>query len=190
MRHYLLPSQFQTNVYYLRLLPILLATSLKTAHSLPLSTERPEQFDKSNENLAAWRRRVEVESTIRPAKDRIAGFEGRGSHRTPFASGGSIAGDLIMSSGQRGGAGAACCATTRDGAMKVKRSHSRRECSWGGFAQAKAACGSQASASGRRERVRLRRAGCGSGRLQGRRVRGWCRLRSTGEKWARRFFRR
>jgi hypothetical protein len=33
-----------------------------------------------------WRRRVEVESTIRPAKDRIAGFEGRGSHRTPFAS--------------------------------------------------------------------------------------------------------
>ena len=40
-----------------------------------------------------WRRRVEVESTIRPAKDRIAGFEGRGSHRTPFASGGSIAGE-------------------------------------------------------------------------------------------------
>src|SRR5260370_27631626 len=41
----------------------------------------------------AWRRRVEVESTIRSAKDRIAGFEGRGSHRTPFASGGSIAGE-------------------------------------------------------------------------------------------------
>jgi hypothetical protein len=39
-----------------------------------------------------WRRRVEVESTIRPAKDRIAGFEGRGDHRTPFASGRSIAG--------------------------------------------------------------------------------------------------
>jgi hypothetical protein len=33
-----------------------------------------------------WRRRVEVESTIRPAKDRIAGFEGREGHRTPFAS--------------------------------------------------------------------------------------------------------
>ena len=39
-----------------------------------------------------WRRRVEVESTIRPAKDRIAGFEGRGDHRTPFAPGRSIAG--------------------------------------------------------------------------------------------------
>jgi len=35
---------------------------------------------------------VGVEPTIRPAKDRIAGFEGRGSHRTPFASGESIAG--------------------------------------------------------------------------------------------------
>jgi len=34
-----------------------------------------------------WRRRVEVESTIPSAKDGIAGFEGRGSHRTPFASG-------------------------------------------------------------------------------------------------------
>jgi hypothetical protein len=32
-----------------------------------------------------WRRRVEVESTIRPAKGRIAGFEGREGHRTPFA---------------------------------------------------------------------------------------------------------
>jgi hypothetical protein len=40
-----------------------------------------------------WRKRVGVEPTIRPAKDRIAGFEGRGSHRTPFASGGSIAGE-------------------------------------------------------------------------------------------------
>jgi hypothetical protein len=29
---------------------------------------------------------VEVESTIRPAKGRIAGFEGREGHRTPFAS--------------------------------------------------------------------------------------------------------
>ena len=27
-----------------------------------------------------------VEPTIRPAKDRIAGFEGREDHRTPFAS--------------------------------------------------------------------------------------------------------
>ena len=29
---------------------------------------------------------MEVESTIRPAKGRIAGFEGREGHRTPFAS--------------------------------------------------------------------------------------------------------
>ena len=28
---------------------------------------------------------MEVESTIRPAKGRIAGFEGREGHRTPFA---------------------------------------------------------------------------------------------------------
>jgi hypothetical protein len=36
--------------------------------------------------MTIWRRRVEVESTIRPAKGRIAGFEGREGHRTPFAS--------------------------------------------------------------------------------------------------------
>src|SRR5437879_2510261 len=40
---------------------------------------------KTIESTGLWRRRVEVESTIRPAKDRIAGFEGRGDHRTPFA---------------------------------------------------------------------------------------------------------
>src|SRR5271156_3066706 len=33
-----------------------------------------------------WRRRVEVESTTRSAKERVAGFEGREGHRTPFAS--------------------------------------------------------------------------------------------------------
>jgi len=32
-----------------------------------------------------WRRRVEVESTTRSAKERVAGFEGREGHRTPFA---------------------------------------------------------------------------------------------------------
>jgi len=36
---------------------------------------------------------VGVEPTIRPAKGRIAGFEGRGSHRTPFASTKSITGE-------------------------------------------------------------------------------------------------
>jgi hypothetical protein len=38
-----------------------------------------------------WRKRVGVEPTIRPAKDRITGFEGRESHRTLFASENSIA---------------------------------------------------------------------------------------------------
>jgi hypothetical protein len=37
--------------------------------------------------LKNWRKRVGVEPTIRPAKGRIAGFEGRESHRTLFASG-------------------------------------------------------------------------------------------------------
>ena len=32
-----------------------------------------------------WRKRVGVEPTIRPAKGRIAGFEGREDHRTPCA---------------------------------------------------------------------------------------------------------
>ena len=39
----------------------------------------------SNVESIGWRRRVEVESTIRSAKGRIAGFEGREGHRTPFA---------------------------------------------------------------------------------------------------------
>jgi hypothetical protein len=46
-----------------------------------------------------WRRRVEVESTIRPAKGRIAGFEGREGHRTPFASTSRIA-SLQRTSGE------------------------------------------------------------------------------------------
>ena len=33
-----------------------------------------------------WRKRVGVEPTIRPARGRIAGFEGREGHRTKFAS--------------------------------------------------------------------------------------------------------
>ena len=33
-----------------------------------------------------WRKRVGVEPTIRSAKDRIDGFEGREDHRTLFAS--------------------------------------------------------------------------------------------------------
>jgi hypothetical protein len=34
----------------------------------------------------SWRKRVGVEPTIRSAKDRIDGFEGREDHRTLFAS--------------------------------------------------------------------------------------------------------
>jgi len=34
----------------------------------------------------SWRKRVRVELTTRLAKSRIAGFEGREGHRTPFAS--------------------------------------------------------------------------------------------------------
>jgi hypothetical protein len=37
-----------------------------------------------------WRKRVGVEPTIRPAKGRIAGFEGREDHRTPCASAGVV----------------------------------------------------------------------------------------------------
>src|SRR2546427_3292827 len=48
-------------------------------------------FCKFRESKKVWRRRVVVETTIRPAKDRIAGFESRESHRTLFASGNSIA---------------------------------------------------------------------------------------------------
>ena len=38
---------------------------------------------------------MEVESTIRPAKDRIAGFEGREGHRTPFASAKKYRGEAV-----------------------------------------------------------------------------------------------
>ena len=48
---------------------------------------------KAIESSSIWRKRVGVEPTIRPAKDRITGFEGRESHRTLFASGNSIAWD-------------------------------------------------------------------------------------------------
>src|SRR5690242_21157851 len=40
----------------------------------------------SRSALDGWRKRVGVEPTIRPAKGRIAGFEGREDHRTPCAS--------------------------------------------------------------------------------------------------------
>src|SRR5690348_9824942 len=45
---------------------------------------------------AFWRKRVGVEPTIRLAKSRIAGFEGRDSHRTIFASAQIIRGWLAF----------------------------------------------------------------------------------------------
>jgi hypothetical protein len=47
------------------------------------------RHDISNDRINTgylWRRRVEVESTTRSSKERIAGFEDREGHRTPFAS--------------------------------------------------------------------------------------------------------
>jgi hypothetical protein len=81
-------------------------TSLRIRSSL-VPTEHLETRTGSNPAIAAfchlvffhflqtkeiWRKRVGVEPTIRPAKDRIAGFEGREGHRTNFASGMSISG--------------------------------------------------------------------------------------------------
>jgi len=39
-----------------------------------------------SDSARSWRKRVGVEPTIRSAKDRIDGFEGREDHRTLFAS--------------------------------------------------------------------------------------------------------
>jgi len=55
-----------------------------------------------------WRKRVGVEPTIRPAKDRIAGFEGRERHRTLFASVSSIVERFPVSQGSSGAMGRHC----------------------------------------------------------------------------------
>jgi hypothetical protein len=67
-------------------------------HKLLISLERKwrttaqPKSGKSRVNIGyLWRRRVGVEPTIRSAKERIAGFEGREDHRTLFASVASIA---------------------------------------------------------------------------------------------------
>src|SRR6266852_3918610 len=54
---------------------------------------------KAIESSSIWRKRVGVDPTIRPAKDRITGFEGRESHRTLFASGNSIAWEWWLMTG-------------------------------------------------------------------------------------------
>jgi hypothetical protein len=48
---------------------------------------------KGNRIIGLWRKRVRVELTTRLAESRIAGFEGREGHRTPFASAKSIGAD-------------------------------------------------------------------------------------------------
>jgi hypothetical protein len=49
-------------------------------------TRAPEvSMRQKADHRGSWRRRVEVESTTRSAKERVAGFEGREGHRTPFA---------------------------------------------------------------------------------------------------------
>src|SRR5258708_14397936 len=50
--------------------------------------------------IRIWRKRVGVEPTIRPTKDRITGFEGRESHRTLFASVSSIVERFPVSQGK------------------------------------------------------------------------------------------
>ncbi len=55
-----------------------------------------------------WRKRVGVEPTIRPAKDRIAGFEGRERHRTLFASANSIVSSLQTLKETSGALGSKC----------------------------------------------------------------------------------
>jgi hypothetical protein len=48
--------------------------------------KQPSESRAASTKIVRWRKRVGVEPTIRPAKDRIAGFEDREGHRTPFAS--------------------------------------------------------------------------------------------------------
>ena len=53
----------------------------------PRGTESPAlKAAKISRRGSCWRKRVGVEPTIRTAKDRIDGFEGREDHRTLFAS--------------------------------------------------------------------------------------------------------
>src|SRR6266436_5535653 len=66
---------------------------------LPLLRPRKER---------TWRKRVGVEPTIRPAKDRIAGFEGRERHRTLFASANSIVSSLQTLKETSGALGRKC----------------------------------------------------------------------------------
>ena len=70
---------------------------------------------RATESMGLWRRRVGVEPTIRSAKERIAGFEGRENHRTLFAPGG-----IIEQSGT----------CTSEGFQRLGASVSERLCGW------------------------------------------------------------
>jgi len=105
-----------------RVPPQLLFEALKwnnNSHPQRSYTDTPLAF--LNQIEHNWRKRVGVEPTIRPAKDRIAGFEDRESHRTPFASAESIGvrrGQIQMEKRRR----------RRD--CESKRRPSRRACRW------------------------------------------------------------
>src|SRR5271165_3394657 len=66
------------------------------AGGLPFSAVQSYVQSLSRILLGLWRKRVGVEPTIRLAKSRITGFEGREDHRTLCASGKSIQANLLM----------------------------------------------------------------------------------------------
>src|SRR5882762_547614 len=138
-------------------------TEVKASQYVALFARTPQKM---------WRKRVGVEPTIRPAKDRIAGFEGRGSHQTPFASAGSITGE---ENGLRVAANS----------EHLVRFLSRFE---------RALKHRQGDLAGRlplrREWLPPRRVGCGSARQLNRKGLGWCRPRSKDAKRVHRSFRR
>src|SRR5260370_28728509 len=107
-----------------------------------------------------WRKRVGVEPTIRPAKDRIAGFEGRESHRTLFAAGNSIAWDWWLMTG---------------GGPKVLAVAAHTSAS---------SPGRQRNFEVRTAGTRWHRpVAYGSTRPRGRKGQDWCRPRNTDAKW-------
>ena len=67
-----------------------LVLGLSETDPLPTSEAVVQKWYNFSETIKTpskmWRRRVGVEPTIRSAKGRIGGFEGRDSHRTIFAS--------------------------------------------------------------------------------------------------------
>src|ERR1700682_5915369 len=125
-----------------------------------------------------WRKRVGVEPTIRPAKDRITGFEGRESHRPLFASASSITWMwlLVVLGPDMPGAGWRLVEKLDPPAAAAPSLAS--------------IFGPSGQGELRRDGTPLRRlAECGSKRRRDRKVRDWCRLRNKHAWKGRRFFR-